>query len=183
MQWLNEQVIVGSVIYVSFGTQAGLLENQLNEVILGLEQAGVPFVLVVMRLNTWSPPNGLEEKLKGKSIVTKEWVDQHQILSHRAVGGFMSHCGWNSVIESISAGVPILAWPMFAEQCLNAKLVVEGLGAGLEIKKVPDQLGLGIEVLKQAICAGVRELMLGSEKGRNAKKRAQALGRLACHAV
>ncbi|KAK9946750.1 hypothetical protein M0R45_012197 [Rubus argutus] len=182
-QWLNEQVTLGSVIYVSFGTQADLSEAQLDEVVFGLEEAGIPFVLVV-RSTTWSPPNGLEERLKGKGLITREWVDQRQILSHRAVGGFMSHCGWNSVIESISAGVPILAWPMIAEQSLNAKLVVEGLGAGLGIVKVRDhQPGSGFEVSRQAICEGVRELMLGGDKGRNAKERAQALGRVAWRAV
>lgn len=93
----------------------------------------------------------------------------------------MSHCGWNSLIESISAGVPILAWPMIAEQSLNAKLLVEGLGAGIGIVKVRDQSGF--EVSRQAICEGVRELMLGGEKGRNAKERAQALGRVAWRAV
>lgn len=96
----------------------------------------------------------------------------------------MSHCGWNSVIESISAGVPILAWPMIAEQSLNAKLVVEGLGAGLGIVKERDhQSESGFEVSRQAICEGVRELMLGGEKGRNARERAQALGRVAWRAV
>ena len=120
---------------------------------------------------------------EGKGLIAREWVDQRQILAHRAVGGFLSHCGWNSVIESISAGVPILAWPMIAEQSLNAKLVAEGLGAGLAIKKVKDHSRLGFEVSRQAIRDGVRELMLGGEKGRNAKERAQALGRVAWLAV
>lgn len=120
---------------------------------------------------------------EGKGLIAREWVDQRQILAHRAVGGFLSHCGWNSVIESISAGVPILAWPMIAEQSLNAKLVAEGLGAGLAIKKVKDHSRLGFEVSRQAIREGVRELMLGGEKGRNAKERAQALGRVAWLAV
>lgn len=120
---------------------------------------------------------------EGKGLIAREWVDQRQILAHRAVGGFLSHCGWNSVLESISAGVPILAWPMIAEQSLNAKLVAEGLGAGLAIKKVKDHSRLGFEVSRQAIREGVRELMLGGEKGRNAKERAQALGRVAWLAV
>ena len=113
-------------------------------------------------------------------MIVKEWVDQRRILSHRAVGGFFSHCGWNSVIESISAGVPILAWPMIAEQSLNAKLVAEGLGAGLGIRKTHDNLGSGIEVSRQAICEGVRELMEG-EKGRDARE-STSLGKscLAC---
>lgn len=85
------------------------------------------------------------------------------------------------MLESISAGVPILAWPMIAEQSLNAKLIAEGLGAGLGIRKSHD-LGSGIEVSRQAVCEGVRELM-GGEKGRDARERAQALGRVAWRAV
>ncbi|CAB4266566.1 unnamed protein product [Prunus armeniaca] len=181
IQFLNDQVTLGSVLYVSFGTQADLSDAQLDQVGLGLEEALVPFLLVV-RSTTWSPPNGLEERLEGKGLIVREWVNQHRILSHRAIGGFFSHCGWNSVIESISAGVPILAWPMIAEQSLNAKLVAEGLGAGLGIRKSHDDLGSGIEVSRQAICEGVRELMEG-ERGKDARERAQALGRVAWRAV
>ena len=118
----------------------------------------------------------------GRGMITRDWVDQLQILSHRAIGGFLSHCGWNSVIESISAGVPILAWPMIAEQSLNAKLVAEGLGAGLGIKIVKDHSGLlGYEVSREAICEGVRELML-RRQGKECKGESTSPGEssLAC---
>ncbi|CAK7354134.1 unnamed protein product [Dovyalis caffra] len=179
-QWLNEQVTPDSVIYVSFGTQADVSDSQLDEVAFGLEESGFPFLWVV-RSKTWSLPSGMEEKVKGKGLIVKEWVDQRQILSHRSIGGFLSHCGWNSVMESVSAGVPILAWPMIADQLLNAKFMVDGLGAGLSVKRVQNQ-GSKILVSRQAICEGVKELM-GGQEGRNARERAEGLGRVARRAV
>lgn len=187
MKWLNEEAAAtapGSVVYVSFGTQADVSDAQLDEVCFGLEKSGCPFVWVV-RSTTWSPPEGWEERVKGKGLVVREWVDQPQILAHRAVGGFLSHCGWNSVLEGLSAGVPFLAWPMVAEQVLNAKLVVEGLGAGVGVLKsnTSSELGSEICVSRQEICEGVKELMGGGDKGRNARDRAQALGVVGRRAV
>jgi len=179
-QWLTEQVTPDSVIYVSFGTQADVSDSQLDEVAFALEESGSPFLWVV-RSKTWSLPTGLEERIKNRGLIVREWVNQRQILSHRAIGGFLSHCGWNSVLESVSAGVPILAWPMIAEQSLNAKFIVDGLGAGLSVEGVQNQVSK-ILVSRQAICEGVEELMGGS-KGRIAKERAQALGRVARRAV
>ena len=179
-QWLDEQSTPDSVIYVSFGTQADVSDSQLDEVAFGLEESGFPFVWVV-RSKAWSLPSGMEEKIKDRGLIVSEWVDQRQILSHRAIGGFLSHCGWNSVLESAVAGVPILAWPMIAEQSLNAKLMVDGLGAGLSVKRVQNQ-GPEILVSRQAISEGVKELM-GGQKGRSARERAEALGRVARRAV
>ncbi|KAL2557106.1 UDP-glycosyltransferase 90A1 [Forsythia ovata] len=67
-------------------------------------------------------------------MLVKEWVDQREILEHSSDQGFLSHCGWNSVMESICANVPILAWPMMAEQPLNAKMVVVEIGIGLRVE-------------------------------------------------
>ncbi|CAN1825272.1 Scopoletin glucosyltransferase [Linum perenne] len=178
MRWLDEQVAPDSVIYVSFGSQADVTNSQLDEVAYGLEASGYPFVWVV-RSKSWVVPNGLEGKIKGKGLITREWVDQCQILDHRSVGGFLSHCGWNSILESVSGRVPILGWPMMAEQGLNAKHIVEGLGAGLRLEKEDDD---GVMFKREDICKGVRELM-GGGKGRLAMERAQALGRVAHQAV
>ncbi|CAI9753142.1 unnamed protein product [Fraxinus pennsylvanica] len=67
-------------------------------------------------------------------MLVKEWVDQREILEHSSVQGFLSQCGWNSVMESICANVPILAWPIMAEQSLNAKMVVVEIGIGLRVE-------------------------------------------------
>ncbi|GMN39858.1 hypothetical protein TIFTF001_009080 [Ficus carica] len=149
MKWLDDQAQsrFGSVIYVSFGTQADVSNAQLDEVAYGMEESGESFIWVV-RSNTWTLPNDINERTNDKSLIVSSWVDQQRILSHSLVGGFLSHCGWNSILESISAGVPILAWPMIAEQMLNAEVVVEGLGAGIRIREASD-MGSGNNVVSR----------------------------------
>ncbi|KAK9275198.1 hypothetical protein L1049_022459 [Liquidambar formosana] len=155
LDWLNQRISKPtSVIYISFGTQAYLSDADLNEVGLGLKMSGHEFLWVV-KSQTWSPPDELEERLKGTGLIVRDWVDQQRILAHNAVGGFLSHCGWNSVMQSLSMGVPLLVLPMNAEQPLNAK---------------------------QAICDGVRELMSG-EEGKKVREKAEDLGRAAQQAV
>ncbi|PSS20983.1 UDP-glycosyltransferase [Actinidia chinensis var. chinensis] len=183
MNWLAKQADqAASVIYVSFGTQTDISDAQLDEVAYGLEESGVQFVWAV-RSTTWFLPEGMEERMKGKGLIIKKWVDQRSILNHPATGGFLSHCGWNSVLESLLAGVPILAWPMIAEQPLNAKFVVEGLKAGIRVQKI-QSLGAkaDVRVSRQAICKGVMDLMKGKE-GMDARERARGLGKAGRKAV
>ncbi|KAI3933004.1 hypothetical protein MKW98_029237 [Papaver atlanticum] len=183
IKWLDEHED-GSVVYVSFGTQAEVSNLQLDEIIHGLEMSNHPFIFVV-RSKTWILPDGLEGKVKGKGLVAREWVNQRRILSHKAIGGFLSHCGWNSVLESISFRVPILVWPMMAEQPLNARIVVDGFGIGLEvprggtISKVGDEI---VAVGRGDICKGVNELM-NSEQGMRAREKVKNLGEVAEQAV
>ncbi|KAI8531004.1 hypothetical protein RHMOL_Rhmol11G0103900 [Rhododendron molle] len=181
LNWLAKHSVPASVIFVSFGTQSHISTAQLDEVVYGLEEAGVPFLWVV-RSNSWSLPDGMEERLTGKGLIARQWVDQPAILKHSSIGGFLSHCGWNSVLESLSAGVPILAWPMLAEQTLNAKFVVEGLHAGFELEKMQSSEAEDVRVSREAICRGVKELMEGS-KGRIAREKSQASGEVARQAV
>ncbi|KAJ4957619.1 hypothetical protein NE237_024730 [Protea cynaroides] len=174
---LTEHAMQKSVIYVAFGTQADMSDAQLDEVAFGLEMSGYPFLWVV-RSKTWCTPNGLEERVKGRGLIMKEWVDQRWALAHPAVAGFLSHCGWNSVLESISEGVPVLAWPMIADQFFNAMIVVDGLGAGLSVAREGPESFVG----REAICEGVREFM-GGEKGENVRQRVKELSRVARKAV
>ncbi|KAM7508388.1 hypothetical protein LguiA_018841 [Lonicera macranthoides] len=127
LDWLEGHV---SVIYISFGSQAQVCDDDLNEIFMGLEMSGQDF-LWAMKSKTWSPPNGWDDRVRNRGLIVREWVDQRSILAHKSVGGFLSHCGWNSVLESLSLGVPLLALPLNAEQPLNAKQVVDELGAGL----------------------------------------------------
>ncbi|KAM0959321.1 hypothetical protein TB2_024116 [Malus domestica] len=176
IKWLDEQDGSGVAIYVSFGTQARLSDDQMDEIAYGLEMAGYRFIWAV-RSKTWRAGEGWERRVEGRGFVVRDWVDQRSILAHPTVGGFLSHCGWNSVMESLSMGVPLLAWPMGAEQPLNAKYVAVGLKAGLMVK--PEKIKT---VDRHVICDGVRELM-GGEKGRRARERARVLGSTARRAV
>lgn len=181
MKWLDERGAAASVVFVSFGTQGHISEAQMNEIAIGLEKAGEPFIWT-LRSNTWAPPDGWEESIRGKGLVVREWVDQRSILAHPSVGGFVSHCGWNSVIESLTNGVPLLTWPSGADQRLNAKLLVDILGVAIPVPL--EYLGEdGIAIVGWAvICEVVKELMRG-ERGRKAREKAQELSVVARKAV
>ncbi|KAI9170338.1 hypothetical protein LWI28_026497 [Acer negundo] len=153
MKWL-EECPDGSVVYVCFGSQKPLQRQQTEALALGLEKSGVRFLWVVKSGITGpaedeygSVLNGFEERVSGRGLVAKGWVPQVSILNHKAVGGFLSHCGWNSVLEGIVGGVMILGWPMEADQFVNAKLLVEDLGIAVRVCEgddtVPDSEELG----------------------------------------
>ncbi|KAH6783359.1 hypothetical protein C2S52_008318 [Perilla frutescens var. hirtella] len=133
--WLDDKPD-GSVIYVSFGSTGVFSQQQLDELALGLELSGRAFLWVV-RLNLANGsravyPDGFLERVAeyGKIV---EWAPQNSVLSHPAVGCFMSHCGWNSTLEGVSKGVPYLCWPYFAEQTHNESYICDKWEVGLRI--------------------------------------------------
>jgi UDP:flavonoid glycosyltransferase YjiC (YdhE family) len=72
-------------------------------------------------------PEGFIERNKEVGLVVQSWVQQIEVPGHRSTGGFLTHCGWNSALESIMSGVPMIAWPLYAEQRMNAKMLVNGI--------------------------------------------------------
>ncbi|KAK7260371.1 hypothetical protein RIF29_26362 [Crotalaria pallida] len=139
LRWLDDQDS-GSVVYVSFGSRTALGRDQIREIGEGLMRSGCRFLWVVKdKIVDREEEEGkledvlgveLVERMREKGMVMKEWVYQSGILGHRAVGGFVSHCGWNSVMEAAWNGVPILGWPQHGDQKLNAE-VVERSGWGI----------------------------------------------------
>ncbi|KAL6651908.1 hypothetical protein ACP70R_010833 [Stipagrostis hirtigluma subsp. patula] len=117
----------GSVVYVSFGSQALLTPAVAAALAEALERSAVPFVWVVGAGNGGMVPDGFEARAAaaGRGLVVPGWAPQVAALRHAAVGWFMTHCGWNSVLEAVAAGVPMLAWPMTADQFANARLLVD----------------------------------------------------------
>ncbi|CAA6661491.1 unnamed protein product [Spirodela intermedia] len=152
-EWLDARAAEGRpVLYVSFGTQAELPVALVEEVAAGLENSGADFLWVQRRKES----SGFAEMAGGRGLVASEWVPQ------------TDHCGWNSVLESVCAGVPILALPLMADQPLNAKFVVEELGIGQRVRTVD---GTRRDLVKREdIEEMVRELLAG-EKGREAAAR------------
>ncbi|KAK4267876.1 hypothetical protein QN277_024601 [Acacia crassicarpa] len=173
LKWLNNQR-PRSVLYVSFGSGGTVSQDQLNELALGLELSGKKFLWVVRApskftsaayldtSNDLNPldflPEGFLERTKEKGFVITSWAPQIQILSHSSTGGFLSHCGWNSVLESVQNGVPLIAFPLFGEQRMNAVLVTDGLKVGLRPKV--NEKGL---VEREDIAKLVKSLMEGEE--------------------
>ncbi|KAJ1258359.1 hypothetical protein BS78_10G069300 [Paspalum vaginatum] len=180
LPWLDARR-PGSVVYVSFGTQAHVAAAQLDELAHGLVESGHAFLWAVRSSGAWSPPAGAGAGAEGK--IVRGWVPQRRVLAHPAVGGFVSHCGWNSVLESLAAGRPMLAWPMMAEQAANAKHVADILGAGVRVG-VKTGANAALEVVGRARVAGkVRELMDGGEAARRTRASAERVGQAARAAV
>ncbi|PIA38402.1 hypothetical protein AQUCO_02800243v1 [Aquilegia coerulea] len=146
MKWLNDQPD-SSVIFLCFGSRGSLGAVQVKEIAKGLERSGQRFLWSLRSPPTaaFEPPsdytnldeilpNGFLERVHGKGLVCG-WAPQIDVLAHKATGGFVSHCGWNSILESLWFGVPIVTWPLDAEQKLNAFELVKDLGLGVEIKQ------------------------------------------------
>ncbi|XP_021863571.1 zeatin O-glucosyltransferase-like [Spinacia oleracea] len=182
-KWLDEQE-KDSVIYVSFGSTVSLRGDQIEELAKGLEESGEKFIWVLRGAD----PNdvfaqgdqvtrphlqqGYEERVKDRGIVLRDWAPQLEILAHPSVGGFMSHCGWNSCMESISMGVPIAAWPMHSDQPRNAILISEVLRIGMVVKDWARRS----ELVTSSTIANVVKALMASEEGKEMKERAAKLG-------
>lgn len=184
LQWLDLQP-ARSVVYVSFGSRSAMSDSQITELATGLEGSGQRFLWVlrtsVVVSEGFDPstvlPPGFVSRVGNRGMVVSSWVPQVGILSHGAVGAFVSHCGWNSVVESVCCGVPIVAWPLFGDQMMNARLVVENAKVGVEVKKAEDGIVSGEEVKRTVKC--VMEL----EEGPHLRKRAAELAELGKSAV
>ncbi|KFK35871.1 hypothetical protein AALP_AA4G047700 [Arabis alpina] len=121
MSWLDG-CLNGSVLYICFGSQKVLSKDQCDALALGLENSMTRFVWVAKK----DPiPDGFEDRVADRGMIVRGWAPQVDVLNHVAVGGFLSHCGWNSVLEAMASGTMILAWPMEADQFVDARLLVE----------------------------------------------------------
>ncbi|KAJ8553751.1 hypothetical protein K7X08_024429 [Anisodus acutangulus] len=121
-----------SVVYICFGSQAVLTNKQMEALAIASEKSGVKFILSAKRATKGHVstdygviPSWFEEKVAGRGLVVRDWAPQVLILKHRAVCAFLTHCGWNSILESLMAGVLMLTWPMGADQFANANILVD----------------------------------------------------------
>ncbi|XP_058077124.1 UDP-glycosyltransferase 73C6-like [Magnolia sinica] len=175
-----------SVIYVCFGSMCRLMPAQLIEIGLGLEASDQPFIWVVRNgeksseMEIWLT-EGFEERVKERGLIIRGWAPQILILSHPSTAGFLTHCGWNSTVEGICAGVPMITWPLFAEQFLNEKLVVDvleiGVSVGVKVSGKWWQEG-GVEELVKMddVKKAIEVLMDEAEEGEERRKKAREFG-------
>ncbi|XP_020677366.1 scopoletin glucosyltransferase-like [Dendrobium catenatum] len=184
LKWLDEKPM-SSVVYVCFGSGGLFSVAQLREMALGLEASTLSFIWVVRNWDNKWIPEGYEERIKGRGMVIKWWAPQLLILNHYAVGGFVTHCGWNSSLEGICAGLPMATWPLFAEQFYNEKLLVEVLKVGVEVgSKVYDFNPETRPILEATVIeAAVRNLMGEGEEADERRRRAKVLGEKARRAI
>lgn len=185
LQWL-ESMEPRSVIYACLGSLCRLVPAQLMELGLGLEASGKPFIWVVKtcakyeELEKWLVEERFEERIKGRGLLIKGWAPQVLILSSPAIGGFLTHCGWNSSIEGACSGVPMITWPLFAEQFLNEKMIVEVLKIGVRVGvEIPvrwgDEEKVGVLVKKDGVKRAIEALMDGGEEGEKRRNRAREI--------
>ncbi|XP_008812738.3 UDP-glycosyltransferase 73E1-like [Phoenix dactylifera] len=190
-KWL-ETMEPGSVIYVNFGSSARTRPSQLIEIGCGLQASNRPFVWVIKgveltpEIENWLS-GGFEESTSSRGLIIRGWAPQMVILSHPAVGGFLTHCGWNSILESISAGVPMMTWPQFSDQFLNEKLIVDELRIGVAVGvKVPMSHVTDdgrVMVQREDVEKAVSRLMDGGENGEDRRMRVRELQEKAMKAM
>ncbi|AEC06549.1 UDP-Glycosyltransferase superfamily protein [Arabidopsis thaliana] len=177
IHWLDQKREEGRpVLYVAFGTQAEISNKQLMELAFGLEDSKVNFLWVTRKDVEEIIGEGFNDRIRESGMIVRDWVDQWEILSHESVKGFLSHCGWNSAQESICVGVPLLAWPMMAEQPLNAKMVVEEIKVGVRVE-TEDGSVKGF-VTREELSGKIKELMEG-ETGKTARKNVKEYSKMA----
>ncbi|XP_012087486.1 scopoletin glucosyltransferase [Jatropha curcas] len=187
LKWLNSKKS-NSVIYICFGSVSSFTDSQLKEIAIALEACGQNFIWVVRRNQNserneqeWLP-EGYEKRMEGKGLIIRGWAPQMLILEHEATGGFVTHCGWNSTLEGVSAGKPMVTWPVSAEQFYNEKLVTEVLKIGIGVGAKEWVRLHGDYVKSEAIEKAISRVMEG-EEAEEMRSRARKLGEMARQAV
>ncbi|XP_055813169.1 gallate 1-beta-glucosyltransferase 84A24-like [Solanum dulcamara] len=139
IEWLDSKP-PSSVVYISFGSIAVPDQEQTDEIAFGLLNSGISFLWVIKpppEYSVFQPvvlPDGFLEKVGGRGKIVK-WCPQEQVLSHPSVAFFLTHCGWNSSMEAISSGVPIVAFPQWGDQVTNAKYLVDVFKMGIRLRR------------------------------------------------
>ena len=180
-EWLDKQR-ERSVLYLCLGSGGTLSLEQTIELACGLELSGQRFMWVLRKpasylgessndddLVSVGLPEGFLDRTRGMGLVVTQWAPQVEILSHGSIGGFLSHCGWSSVLESLTQGVPIVAWPLYAEQWMNAAFLTEEIGVAIRTSELPSK-----RVISREEVASLVRKVLGEEDEEGRKVRAKA---------
>ncbi|KAJ1402890.1 UDP-glycosyltransferase family, conserved site [Sesbania bispinosa] len=136
MEWLTHQP-PSSVVYVSFGSFIVLSDKQMESIANALKNSNRPFLWVIKRpdgAESLPLPQGFEEETKNRGMVVP-WCPQTKVLVHPAIACFLTHCGWNSILEAITAGTPMIAYPQWTDQPTNAKLISDVFQMGIRLKQ------------------------------------------------
>ncbi|KAJ3673304.1 hypothetical protein LUZ60_006678 [Juncus effusus] len=184
LDWLDGKE-EGSVVFVCFGSWCRFTVEQLRELALGLENSGRNFLWVVRgdqnRKDDWMP-EGWEKRVESRGLIIRGWAPQVAILGHKSVGAFLTHCGWNSVLEATSAGVPMLTWPLVFEQFINERLVVDVKRCGIRVwegGKRSTNEELNETVPRDVIAETLKNFMESGGEGEKARSKAKEVAVMA----
>ncbi|XP_028761029.1 UDP-glucose flavonoid 3-O-glucosyltransferase 7-like [Neltuma alba] len=191
--WLDSKK-PNSVVFIGFGSLCYFPDTQLFEIACAMESSGHSFIWMVHKEDdeegkkAWLP-EGFEERMKkeNRGLILTKWAPQELILNHPATGGFLTHCGWTSLTEAVGAGVPLITWPMFAEQFYNEKLITQVHGFGVEVgaeewTRTPYDVMQKV-VSRVKIEIAVRRLMDGGEEAEGIRRKARDMRDKAREAV
>lgn len=160
ISWLDKKE-PNSVLYVNFGSFTVISDERLKELAWGLFSSNKTFLWIIRPdvLTGYSailPKEFFDEIIQDDRGMFSSWCSQHEVLSHPAVGGFLSHCGWNSMLESLCNGVSMICWPFYADQQTNSRYACDVWGMGTKIDN---------NVKREKFEEIVRELMEGNGRG------------------
>ncbi|KAL3534387.1 hypothetical protein ACH5RR_002848 [Cinchona calisaya] len=183
LDWLDKQAS-NSVLFVSFGSSTTISDAAAMEIAIGLEKSEQKFIWVFRDADAGDVfeaevrraklPEGFEERIGGRGLILRDWAPQLDILGHSSTGGFMSHCGWNSCMESISMGVPIAAWPMKFDQPRNSILIEKVLQVGLLVRDWSPR----DELVPSIVVENVVRRLMDSTEGEEMRQRAKELSKV-----
>lgn len=170
LRWLDSKA-AATTLYVAFGSDSRMEKLDIQELAFGLEASGHKFLWVIRPGSIVGDlsvadvfPEGFEERIADRGLIVS-WAPQMEVLSHSAIGGFLSHCGWNSALEALWMGIPILGWPQRADQGVNQFFIREVWKVGIAVEKDEDG-----KVTRTVIEKAVRSLMQGEEGARAREK-------------
>lgn len=181
LQWLDSHQ-KRSVLYISFGSQNSISSSQMMALAMGLEDSKKPFIWVIRAPTGYNCefkseflPDGFEERIakNNQGLVVHGWAPQLEILCHGSTGAFLSHCGWNSTVESLSQGVPMIGWPLAAEQGYNAKLLVEEMGVCVELSR-----GKESSISREDVRKVIERVIGEGDEAEKMKKKAGEIGEM-----
>ncbi|GJZ70058.1 UDP-glycosyltransferase 91D1-like protein [Tanacetum coccineum] len=174
--WLDGQQ-KGHVVYVALGSEVTVNKSELGELALGLELSGLPFFWALRKpacsteFNSLELPDGFIERTRNRGMIWTSWVPQLQILSHESVGGFLTHCGWGSIVEGLMFGHPLIMLPFLVDQGLNARVLVDAK-VGIEVPR-NDEDG---SFTKDSVTRSLSKVVVDDE-GKIYKAKAMALSK------
>ncbi|KAA8533094.1 hypothetical protein F0562_033373 [Nyssa sinensis] len=176
IEWLETKPCQ-SVVYISFGSMVSLSSKQVEEIALGLKDSNLYFLWVVKESERAKLPDGFIESTKEKGLIVT-WCNQLEMLAHKAIGCFATHCGWNSTLEGLSLGVPMVGVPQWADQLTDAKFMEEIWGVGVRAKE--DREGI---VRREELVFCLKEIMVEGERSKEIRRNAGKWKELAKEAI